>query len=232
MSGYHVHIITIGFDPEPSMDVDGCGMPVDKVYLFNDPTLSTAVESEKKILDHLSSGNIETVCVEIDCYDFDGIYSRVLEIAENEEKQHKNVIFHVNFSRGTAIAVSAVCCAAFELNSDLYYVMFKKGEKLLPIEERVIRIPIDNVHEQVYLTPRTAAVLREFRKGDERTNTDLLVGLNLSSKGSLSRHTNNLKSEGLIVESAIGREIVWSITGKGRKLLKRMEFQNSKSDRK
>lgn len=229
MTEYHVHIVTIGFDPEPSMDVDGCGIPVDKVYLFNDPASPTAVESEKKILNHLNTGNIETVCVKIDCYDYEEIYNKVLEISENEKKLHPNVRFHINFSRGTAIAVSAVCCAAFELNSDLYYVKFKKGEKLLPIEERVIQIQIDNVHEQVYLTPRTEAVLKEFGKSEERTNTNLLEGLSLSSKGSLSRHTNTLKSQGLITESGKGRETVWVITGKGRKLLKRLNFQSNRS---
>jgi len=226
MKEYHVHIITIGFEPEPSMDLSGSGIPADKAYLLNDPSDPRAVECGRKVAEHISSGNIEVAEVDIDCYDFYAIYDKVLEIAKRENVAHPKVRYHINFSRGTAIAVSAVCCAAFELNSQLYYVKYKRGEPLLPIEERVIPIDIENIHDQVVLTRRTKEIFLLFKEKDEYSNSELLRGSELRSKGSLKRYTQSLESNGLVEPSERGKEKYWTLTGKGRKLLKRMDLDS------
>ncbi len=81
---YHVHIVTVGFDPEPSMDVGNSGIPVDKVYLLNDPSDERAADSEKRIVGFLCQGNIDVEEVVIDGYDFHSIYDKVVEIGRIE----------------------------------------------------------------------------------------------------------------------------------------------------
>lgn len=224
---YHVHIVTVGFEPEPSMDVSGCGMMADKIYLLNDPSDERAVESAKIIANHLGSGNAELKNIEIDCYDFHLIYDTVIKIAEEETKTHGNVKFHINFSRGTAIAVSAVCCAAFELNSQLYYVKYKKGEPQLPLEERIIPIDIENVHDQVILTKGTERIFLMFKGKQKISNQELLQLSGIQSKGSLSRYTSSLEEKGLIESFDNGKKKMWTLTRKGNKILKRLELSNS-----
>ena len=222
---YHVHIITVGFDPEPSMDISGSGIPADVAYLLNDPNDERANQSCKIIADHIRSGNIGLHICEIDCYDFHSIYNKVIEIAEKEKNEHRNIMFHINFSRGTAIAVSAVCCAAFEINSQLYYVKFKKGEPLLSIKDRVIPIDIENIHDQVNLTKRGEEIFNLFKGREVISNTELGQLSGISSKGSLSRHTSKMEKLGLIECKIDGKQKTWIVTGKGVKILKRLELQ-------
>ena len=223
---YHVHIITVGFDPEPSMDAVGSGIPADKAYLFTDRSDERAVDSENAIVHCLDAGNIEHEIVDLDCYDFSKIYNEVLIVADKERAEHNDVRFHINFSRGTAIAVSAVCCAAYELNSDLYYVKYKSGERFLPIEERVLRIDIDNIYRRIELTERTKDCLLAFDSDSDQTNAQLKKKMNLKSDGTLKRYTSELQKKGLISPVSISGTIHWSLTPSGRNQVRRLRNLN------
>ena len=124
-----------------------------------------------------------------------------------------------------AIAVSAVCCAAFELDSQLYYVKYRKGEPMSPVKDRIIPIDIENVHDQIVLTRRTEDIFMEFKGKDGLSNSELLKLSGISSKGSLKRYTSVLEENGLIESEDKGKEKIWRTTGKGKKILKRMDLQ-------
>ena len=226
--GRNVYIMTVGFDPEPTMELSG--VPADKIYLLNDDSDPEATECLRRLCEHFKPIS-DVVSISIDCYDYKGIYSTVLDIGMEEMRAHDDVGFFVNFSRGTAIAVSAVSNAAFELDAELYYVKYKKAGGPIPSNERLIRIEPESLRDPVFLTPGQQEILMFF-KGDKELKTSQLRELYSPncSKGSFSRHTDALRDKGLIVSTRSGRDYIWKASWKGRMEIKRIEIRSIKAD--
>ena len=123
----NVHIVTVGFDPHPSIDMLASG-DVDYIYLLNDRSEEQARISERSITSILDRiGSIGYEILEIDCYDYQNVHDTILKISDKEMASDKDCIIHINFSRGTAIAVGAACTAACAIkNADLYYSKWKQ----------------------------------------------------------------------------------------------------------
>ena len=201
---------------------------IDKVYLINDSTDERANKSLRIICETFDNIGVRYEVEEVDCYDFHSIFNRVIKIKDDETSTNPRVKFHVNFSRGTAIAVAAVCCAAYDLDSDLYYVKGPSGTD--ESDDTIIPIPIENLHD-VSLTSRQKEILLLFDDVSEITNGELLNRSGLeSSKGALSRHTANLEKCGLLesreqISDGSKRRIkVWVLTNKGKKKLKLLKM--------
>jgi len=220
---YHVHIVTVGFDPKPSLKTLCCGIPADKIYILCDPTDHKAHESMNTVTDTMKRTGVMMESISIDGYDYDKVYNKVIEISDNECNKHADCKFHINFSRGSAILVGAVCSAAYEIDCDLYYVKMKPEEKDLNIEDEIIRINIANTIEIHSLKQKTKDVLEKFRACSSISNAQLSIICGYKgNKNSLRYHTEKLMDYGFIEREQKGRTVNWLLTDKGRRGLNRI----------
>ena len=220
----NIHIVTIGFDPYPSIEMLASG-EVDYVYLLNDRTEEQARVSERHITEILDKINsIKYEIVEIDCYDYQDVHDKILKIADNELESDPKCKIHINFSRGTAIAVGAACTAACAIkNVDLYYSKWKRGEEV-NASDRIIHVDVSEFTAVFQLKGTTRDYFKLFKnaKDGSMLNTELkeLTGL---EKNSLTHHTSKLCELNLIRRELIGRNVSWKLTDKGKLVLKRLQ---------
>lgn len=219
----NVHIVTVGFDPHPSLEMLASG-EVDHIYLLNDRNEKAAVESEKAIKDILDRfATITYEVVEIDCYDYQDVHTKIMQIADRERDKDGRCAIHINFSRGTAIAVGAACTAACAIrDSDLYYSKWKKGDDM-EVSRRIIHVDTSELSVYFQLKGTTKEVFKWFAEADEEglRNSDLLSYTRLE-KNSLTYHTKKLIDLKLIVKTIQGRKVYWKLTETGKIVLKRM----------
>ncbi len=219
----NVHIVTVGFDPYPSLEMLASG-DVDFIYLLNDRTEKEAIESEKairKILDDIKI--IPYKFEDIDCYDYQNVYDKIMEIVDKEKERNSDCLFHINFSRGTAIAVGAACTAACTIkDADLYYSKWKKGDNV-EVSRRIIHVDVSDLSVFFQLKGATKNVFGYFQKAEDGIilNSELIDYTGLE-KNSLSYHTRKLVEMKLIERDIRGKKTAWTATETGKKVLKRI----------
>ena len=219
----NVHIVTVGFDPHPSLEMLASG-DVDYVYLLNDRSEKEARQSEKYITDILESiGSIDFEVVEIDCYDYQDVYDKIIRIADRESESKTGCKIHINFSRGTAIAVGAACTAACSIRDvDLYYSKWKSGNNDIA-SSRIIHVDVSEFTAIFQLKGATRVFFKLFEKSQSGSmpNSELmrLTGL---KRNSLTNHTSKLCELNLIRREPVGKCVTWQLTDSGKKVLKRI----------
>lgn len=219
-----IHIVTVGFDPKPSLETLCCKFPKDKIYLLNDRTDDKAKNSENLIIQALEKvEQIEYEVVPIECYNFQQIYDKVIEISDNETKRYRKCRFHINFSRGTGIVVGAVCSAAYEINADLYYSKIGAVDDDTPVNERIIHIDIESDYPLKLLKGTRKEVFLKFKSHmDGISNEELIQLCEFKNPSGLTYHTKKLQEDNLIERRTDGQKDYWILTGKGKKTIKRL----------
>ena len=218
---YHVHIISVGKKAETAFNVIRSDIKMDKIYLLNnDNEEYVAVENE--IRDVFSKFPLDgIITANINPFDYDNVFKTVIDLYNMEVDDHPDgVMFHINFTMGTRIAVGAMCSAAYSINSDLYYV--QEACYSSTGKDELIRIQIDNIKELMDLRSKKQ-ILETFRKFSDRkpkTNDDLKGSL--KSGSSLSYHTSYLSKAGLIKRFNGVRNGSWILTEKGEQVMKRV----------
>ncbi|AMK13460.1 hypothetical protein AUP07_0404 [methanogenic archaeon mixed culture ISO4-G1] len=221
---FDIHFYNIGQTADTAYQVLRSDMKINKMYLLNnfEPAYVKIEEEITKKLNEVGVKDVNKLPIEI--HDFDNIYKAVMETARKEMKEHNgNVRFHFNITMGTSIVVSAVSCAAYTLDADLYYILEAKYSKKQ--EEELIQIPLDNISEVEKLKGRKKVLetFMQFKTNDKLTIEEMrsINGPNKPelSGPNLSRRTRELHNMGLIQKSGSSE---WSLTDKGRKAIKRL----------
>ncbi|WP_400204137.1 HFX_2341 family transcriptional regulator domain-containing protein [Methanomethylophilus alvi] len=218
---YHVHLISVGKKAETAFNVINSEIRMDKIYLLNnDNEEYVAVENEiREVYSKFPLDGILTA--KINPFDYDNVFKTVLDLFALESECHpEGVIFHINFTMGTRIAVAAMSSAAYSINADLYYI--QEACYSPTGKDELILIPIENIEELSELKSRKH-VLKTFMKFSDRepkTSSDLMG--ELKSAGSLSYHTTYLSKAGLIKRFGGVKNGSWVLTEKGEQVMKRL----------
>ncbi len=218
---YDVHIISVGSKSETAFTVIKSGLKIDKIYLLNNSN-SEYLAVEEEIREGFKSFPIDEIKhIEIDPFDYDNVFKTVIDLYNSESENHPSgVMFHINFTMGTRVAVAAMCSAAYSINADLYYV--KESLYSASGKDEFVPIKIDNINELADLKThqKTLEIFRIMSDRKPKTNEELQVPVN--SLSSLSYHTKYLSSAGLIKRLGSVRNASWVLTEKGEQVMKRL----------
>lgn len=216
---YHVHLYNVGLKPDTAFNVIRSDIPIDKLILLNNDE-PEFVDVENIIRERFEQINIEVEKAEIDPWDYQDVFNRVIELYHQECEAHDDVRFHINFTMGTSIVVGAVCSAAYSINADLYYIQEKcyAGTE----EDRLIQIGVENLDELMELKSKRKVqqTFMRFKDGKPMTNKDLRDGS--MSPSTLSYHTAHLQEMGLIEREGSVRNTKWILTSKGKQVMNRL----------
>ena len=218
----NVYIATLGFDPYPSFGMLACGES-DKIYLLNDRREEEAKKSERIIRDILDGMKwISYEIREVDCYDYYDVYDKIIDIVE-EERAKGDCKIHINFSRGTAIAVGAACNAACTIDDvDLFYVKWKSGGSA-DNSKKIIHVDVSEFSALEKMKESTKEVFKCFSFADSGTmSNNKLVELSGLEINSVTYHTKRMVKLGLIMKSVEGRNTDWYLTNTGKRVLKKI----------
>lgn len=215
---YHVHLYNVGQDPETAFDIIRSDIPLDKLILLNNRN-PEYVEVENIIRAGYEQFPIEVEVANINPWDYHDVFNKVIDLYRKECGDHGDVRFHINFTRGTRIAVGAVCSAAYSINADLYYIQEKcyAGTD----DDKLIRIEIENLDELIELKSKTKIMktFLKFRDNKSKTNRDLCGTM---SPSALAYHTSQLQKIGLIEREDSVRNTRWILTEKGKQFMNRL----------
>ena len=225
--GYHVHICCVGTNPDPSIAMTRSDIPIDCVYLLcankdaysgeNSEINTKLRESENKIEYILRENGIENVEIKrVDSWDVREIIDCVLDIAAEVNAQKTDAKYHINFTSGTHVMAGAVCCAAFYIGADLYYVMNRKDHAGINAGDETQRFFIPFIPDVDKIKGETRKVLFLLKESEYTPNSFLLD--NIAPKMSPSKlgyHTKILSGYGLIEQERSGKEVKWKLTYSG-----------------
>lgn len=167
MATVNVHIIGVGFDPQPIINVLRSSLPCDRVHLLwnnNDEIVSSKNKIiETFVLNGFSEEDI--IAEEVDAYDFQKILNHVMLISQIEKnravKEGTKVQFFINITHGTRLVSGALCTAAMMIGAQMYYLRVQdENTNNLCLDERIIRIPIPKIPDIDKMTTKR----REFLK--------------------------------------------------------------------
>lgn len=216
---FHVHIYNVGKTPETAFSIIGHEIPIEKLILLNNDK-----EEYKLVEDEIRKGfepfPIEVETVIIDPWDYYNVFNKVIESYHKECEEHGDVRFHINFTKGTRIVVSAVCNAAYSIEADLYYV--QEGQYSKSGKDTLIYIDIENINELMELKARKKPleIFKKFSDRKPKMTKDLLIGG--MSVSTLSFHTSYLQKLGLIERKGSVRNTEWILTEKGKNVMNRL----------
>lgn len=217
---YHVHLYNVGQDPETAFDIIRSDIPMDKLILLNNRN-PEYVEVENAIKSVYENFPIDIEVAVINPWDYQDVFNKVLELYRKECDEHHDVRFHINFTRGTRIAVGAVCSAAYSINADLYYIQEKcyAGTE----KDELIKIDIENLDELMELRSKKKLMETFLMFGDNEPKTDECLRNNGTLKPSaLSYRTSQLRKIGVIKRENGDRDARWILTEKGRQVMNRL----------
>lgn len=227
---FHVHICNVGRTPDPIYKVFESHMPINRMYLLNSRTIERNGDDifdyedmEKELIDHMAGINFKDVhTVVINPFDYHDVYNAVIKIAAEETESNSKVKFHINFTLGTNVMAGAVCSAAYSIDADLYYIKSSRYILGNDGQDDLISISIANYREidELKRQKRTADVLSAIAEGTCR-NTQLISTLSFKPNA-LSHHTGILRNMGLIENRGSSRDIEWTITEKGKEIVKKL----------
>ena len=218
---YHVHIISVGKKAETAFHVIKSDMKMNKIYLLNNDN-EEYVTVEEEIRDTFNKFPLDgIITAKINPFDYDSVFKTIIDLYNIEMELHpEGVIFHINFTMGTRIAVGAMCSAAYSINADLYYI--QEACYSPTGKDELIRIQIENINELTELKSKPQ-ILKTFRKFSDRkpkSNKDLKS--ETMSASNLSYQTSYLSKAGLIKRFDGVRDGSWILTEKGEQVMKRI----------
>lgn len=167
MATTNVHIIGVGYDPQPIINILRSSLPCDRIHLLwnNDDRIAKSKEKviETFVSNGFSPGDI--IPEEVDVYNFQKILNHVMIISQIEKSRASEtgakIQFFLNITHGTRMVSGALCTAAMIIGANMYYLREKdESTQNCSIDDMIIRIPIPKVPDLDKLTAKR----REFLK--------------------------------------------------------------------
>jgi len=221
---YHVHIINMGTNPDPSLAMTRNRIPIDKVYLLCAKDISGSVgpeiyeklkNAERQTVEVLKENGIREIEVRrVESWEFQSIIDEILGIASKENARDMDVKFHINFTSGTHVMAGAACAAAFYIGADLYYVMNREEHKDLTATEEMRVFGIPSLPDVSSIKKLTKKVLMKIYESGPIQNSELMMFTKLSPS-KLGYHTKVLKEMDLIEREREGTSVIWKCTYAG-----------------
>lgn len=167
MATTNVHIIGVGYDPQPIINILRSSLPFDRIHLLwnND---SKIAESKEKIVETFINNGFDAkdiIAEEVDVYDFQKILNHIMLISQIEKgrasEEGTKVQFFLNITHGTRLVSGALCTAAMMIGANMYYLRERDDSTSnCSIDDMIIRVPIPKIPDIDKLTTKR----REFLK--------------------------------------------------------------------
>ena len=118
MATTNVHIIGVGYDPQPIINILRSSLPCDRVHLLwnADPIIAA---SKEKIVNTLVSNGFQpedVMAEEVDVFDYQKVLNYIMLISQIEKNRaidtNTRVQFYLNITHGTRLVTGALCTAA------------------------------------------------------------------------------------------------------------------------
>ena len=189
----HVHIATVGYQPEPVKKAFNAIPGIDKVYLLCGEKFH---EKGEELVSFFENGMAKAELVLINGFNFNEIIQNIYRIYHMNKGRKTE--FSINITGGTNLMAAAACSSAFFIGAKIYYVSWDDNKSL---SEQLVEIPTPHTPNLDSLKPFTKDVLKFIYEED--CNGSIITNSTISNhfgrvKQNISYHVKRLKDEGLI----------------------------------
>lgn len=229
----HIHFCCIGEEPGPAMTINNAPYQKDVLYLINSHPVqgSRYADVEKEVRRRLHDSNfvnIETIYT--DPYDFDALCEALDKVISDETSKYHDCRFHFNITAGSNICAGAMCVVAMSSpDSDIYHA--RAGRYCNPPidgDAPPITVELADINSVLMLEskPKEVQILNIIAKSGKTPRKMIFDEMGIGSS-LLSYHLKNLWTSDLIEKTGSdGRSPDWTLTDKGRKVLRRYKIRN------
>lgn len=206
---YDVHLNIVGGDTAAVFSSLRTDRPMDRIYLLCDESHQDVLED---IVSGLSAvGMYDVIDIPLMPDDYEDTFRNVTGVLRSERSEHEDAVFHINFSSGDSVSAVALRDACESFGCDMFFMR----------DGRAVRMGSDAVDDLAALKTQSKILdtFLMFRDSDTRSNSELRGDL---SAPALSYRTKELERLGLIASEGSYRNLMWSITPKGKQVLRRL----------
>ena len=222
MATTNVHIIGVGYDPQPIINILRSSLPCDRIHLLwnSDPKIAA---SKNKIVDTLISNGFQpedVMAEEIDVFDYQKVLNCVMLISQIEKNRgtdtNTRVQFFLNITHGTRLVTGALCTAAMMIGAQMYYLKERDdATDHLSINDLIIKVPIPRIPDLDKLTDKR----RKFLKMVCNETNGLTVSelaLEFSSKQNVNQFVGYFEENNLVERIHEGKSVRIKATELGK----------------
>lgn len=167
MATTNVHIIGVGYKPQPIINILRSSLPCDRVHLLwnADPKI---IVSKDKIIETLVGNGFhpeDVMSEEVDVFDYQKVLNHVMLISQIEKNRAADtgtrVQFFFNITHGTRLVTGALCTAAMMIGAQMYYLKERdENTENTSIDDLIIRVPIPRVPDLDKMTDKRRKFLK------------------------------------------------------------------------
>ena len=167
MATTNVHIIGVGYNPQPIINILRSSLPCDRIHLlWNDDPKITA--SKNKIVETLINNGFrpeDVMAEEVDVFDYQKVLNYVMLISQIEKNRAidtgTRVQFFLNITHGTRLVTGALCTAAMMIGAQMYYLKERDEDaENSSINDLIITIPTPKIPDLDKLTDKRRKFLK------------------------------------------------------------------------
>lgn len=222
MATTNVHIIGVGYDPQPIINILRSSLPCDRVHLLwnADPKIAA---SKEKIVNTLVSNGFQpedVMAEEVDVFDYQKVLNYIMLISQIEKNRaidtNTRVQFYLNITHGTRLVTGALCTAAMMIGAQMYYLKERDDDtNNLGINDLIIRIPTPKVPDMDKLTDKRRKFLKMIcNEPDGLTVSELAE--EFSTKQNVNQFVGYFESNNLVERVHEGKSVRIRPTELGR----------------
>ncbi|WP_400238778.1 HFX_2341 family transcriptional regulator domain-containing protein [Methanomethylophilus alvi] len=222
MATTNVHIIGVGYDPQPIINILRSSLPCDRVHLLwnADPKIAA---SKEKIVNTLVSNGFQpedVMAEEVDVFDYQKVLNYIMLISQIEKNRaidtNTRVQFYLNITHGTRLVTGALCTAAMMIGAQMYYLKERDDDtNNLSINDLIIRIPTPKVPDLDKLTDKRRKFLKMIcNESDGLTVSELAE--EFSTKQNVNQFVGYFESNNLVERVHEGKSVRIRPTELGR----------------
>ncbi len=222
MATTNVHIIGVGYDPQPIISILRSSLPCDRIHLlWNSEPRITA--SKDTIVDTLIRNGFrpeDVMTEEVDVFDYQKVLNCVMLISQIEKSRsidtETRVQFFLNITHGTRLVTGALCTAAMMIGAQMYYLKERDTKTdNLSVDDLIIKVPIPRVPDLDKLTDKRRRFLKMVcSEVDGLTVSELAA--EFSSKQNVNQFVGYFENNNLVERIHEGKNVRIRATELGR----------------
>ena len=222
MATTNVHIIGVGYDPQPIINILRSSLPCDRVHLRWNAAPTIAASKEKSVNTLISNGfqREDVMAEEVDVFDYQKVLNYIMLISQIEKNRaidtNTRVQFYLNITHGTRLVTGALCTAAMMIGAQMYYLKERDDDtNNLSINDLIIRIPTPKVPDLDKLTDKRRKFLKMIcNESDGLTVSELAE--EFSTKQNVNQFVGYFESNNLVERVHEGKSVRIRPTELGR----------------
>jgi len=210
MSTLNIHIIGVGYKPEPILKIIRSDMPCDRIHLlWNEETKIT--EAKEKIVSTLKEMGFDDdnlITNKVDAFDYQDILNKIMVICQQEkikaDDSDNKVRFFFNMTHGTRLMTGAMSTASLLIGGQLYYLKEEKERESVSINDLIIKIPAPKIPSLDSLTEERRRFLKKVCENKNGlTVSDLAI--DFKSKQNVNQFVGFFEENNLVERRREGR---------------------------